>query len=113
MGKIPELAECKPGIMPMEYNVLIAPEDTEEVTKGGIILTASLKETNDLASQKGRLVAMSPHAFSYAEWPEGARKPEVGDAVLFAKYAGSLIDGDDKREYRVVKDKDIVAVLSA
>ena len=113
MGKIPELSECKPGIEPMEYNVLIAPEETETKTAGGIILLDKTAETESLASQRGRLVAASPHAFSYAEWPDGARKPTVGDAVLFAKYAGGLIDGDDRREYRVVKDKDIIAVLTA
>jgi co-chaperonin GroES (HSP10) len=32
---------------------------------------------------------------------------------VFAKYAGGLIDGADQREYRVVKDKDIIAVLTA
>lgn len=113
MGKLASLEECNPGIEPVEYNVLVAPEDTEEVTAGGIILTTSIKETNDLASQRARLVAVSPHAFSYAEWPEGARMPKPGDAVLFAKYAGALIEGNDGREYRVVKDKDIVAVLTA
>lgn len=112
MGKIPELSECKPGIDPVEYNVLIAPEDTEEVTKGGIILTNTLKETNDLAAQKGRLVAVSPLAFGYSDWPEGSRIPQAGDAVVFAKYAGTLIEGADGREYRLTKDKDIAAILA-
>lgn len=111
MAKIPELNECDAGIAPMEYNVLVAPEDTEEITKGGIILTQSAKETNDLAAQRGRLIAASPLAFSYAEWPEDARKPGVGDAVVFAKYAGTLFKGRDGKEYRIVKDKDVVAVV--
>ena len=111
MGKIPELSECRPGIEPMEYNVLIAPEAAETVTAGGIIIPEKAAETSQLANQRGRLVALSPHAFSYAEWPEGARKPQVGDAVIFAKYAGALIDGNDRKEYRVIKDKDVIAVL--
>lgn len=113
MGKIPELSECKPGIAPVEYNVLIAPEDTEEITAGGIILPGQVKETNDLASQKGRIVGVSPLAFGYSDWPEGSRQPQVGDAVVFAKYAGTLIEGADKREYRIIKDKDVAAVLTA
>jgi co-chaperonin GroES (HSP10) len=113
MGAIPAIEECNPQILPMEYNVLVAPEETETRTAGGIILLDKTAETEQLASQKGRLVALSPHAFSYADWPEGARKPQIGDAVLFAKYAGGLIDGADKREYRVLKDKDIIAVLTA
>lgn len=113
MGTIPTLEQCSPGIEPVEYNVLLAPEDTEEVTKGGIILTNSIKETNDLAASRGRLVALSPLAFTYSDWPTGSRKPEQGDAVVFAKYAGTLIKGADGREYRLCKDKDIAAVLTA
>ena len=43
MATIPELTDCNAGIKPSEYNVLIAPEDTEEVTAGGIILTQNAK----------------------------------------------------------------------
>lgn len=110
MGTIPALADLKPGIRPSEYNVLIAPEETEEVTKGGIILAPTIKEGNDIATVKGRLVAVSPHAFTYAEWPAGDQ-PKVGDAVLFAKYAGTLVEGADGREYRLAKDKDVCGVL--
>lgn len=111
MKKLPKIEDCKPGIKPSEYNVLVAPEDTEELTAGGIILPASTKETNDIATVFGRLVAVSPHAFSYAiAWPVGSM-PKVGDAVVFAKYAGNLILGADGREYRLCKDKDIAAVM--
>lgn len=110
MGTIPKLEACKPGIRPSEYNVLIAPEDTEEVTAGGIILAASTKESNDISTMRGRLVAVSPHAFTYAEWPSGDQ-PKVGDAVLFAKYAGTLVEATDGREYRLCKDKDVAAIL--
>lgn len=111
MKKIPDLSECKPGIRPSEYNVLVAPEDTEEVTAGGIIIPGKTKEDNDIATVFGRLVSVSPHAFSYvSSWPEGTM-PVAGDAVVFAKYAGTLITGLDGREYRLCKDKDIAGVV--
>lgn len=111
MGTIPSLTDLRPGIHPSEYNVLIAPEDTEEVTRGGIIIAASIKDQNDISTMKGRLVAVSPHAFTYAQsWP-GGTCPKVGDAVLFAKYAGTLVGGSDGREYRLAKDKDVAAIL--
>jgi len=111
MGKIPSTTDLKPGISRLaEYNVLIAPEDTEEVTKGGIILATSIKDANDIATMRGRLVMVSPHAFNYAEWPDGDM-PRPGDPVIFAKYAGTLVKGADGREYRLCKDKDIAAVL--
>lgn len=113
MKTIPSLNDVNPGIKPTEYNVLIVPEDTEQVTAGGIILAQSIKDSNDMATMFGRLVAASPHAFSYTDnWPEGTM-PKVGDAVLFAKYAGTLVKGLDGREYRLCKDKDVAAVIEA
>lgn len=107
MATIPSLNDCKPGIKPSEYNVLIAPESAEEVTKGGIILTVDSREMLEASAMKGRLVAVSPHAFTYVDsWPEGT-KPQVGDAVTFGKYAGVLFKGADGREYRLCKDKDV------
>lgn len=109
---LPTLDECKPGLEPSEYNVLIAPEDAEQKTKGGIILIDSTKEANGMASMRGRLISVSPLAFTYeADW-KGARQPQVNDVVLFAKYAGVLVEGADKREYRVCKDKDIMGIYA-
>lgn len=111
MGKIPLLNECKPGIQPTEYNVLIVPAVTEEVTKGGIILTSQTKQQQDISGVQGRILAISPHAFSYVDsWGDG-QKPEIGDVVLFAKFAGTLVEGNDGREYRLLKDKDICAKI--
>jgi len=97
---------------PSEFNVLVLPETIPEKTKGGIILTDSVKDSDKAAGRRARLVAVSPVAFSYAEFPEGT-KPIVGDVVLIAKYAGTLVDGLDGREYRVIKDSDVMAVESS
>lgn len=111
MGLIPSLTDCDAGIYPVEFNVLVAPEAVEEKTKGGIILTDTIKETSQNAATRGRLIAVSPCAFDYAEWPEGTRKPQVGDAVWLGKYAGTLIQGRDGKDYRILKDRDIAAVI--
>jgi len=60
---------------------------------------------------KGVLVAISPLAFTYDDW-KGANPPKVGDEVLFAKYAGAVVDGKDGKKYRLTNDKDIAAVLA-
>lgn len=111
MGIIPSLTDCDAGIYPVEFNVLIAPEVIEEKTKSGIYLTDASIETDRNAAQRGRLVAVSPCAFDYADWPEGTRKPQIGDAVVFGKYAGTLIDGRDGNKFRILKDRDIAAVI--
>ena len=112
MGHIPDLKDCNPGFEPVEYNVLIAPEEVETKTAGGIILVDNTKETEQTAQVRGVLVAASPLAFNFDEWPENAPpRPKPGDHVIFAKYGGTIIKGDDGRDYRMCKDKDVCAVV--
>lgn len=100
------------NLQPMEFNVVVQPKGGEEVTKGGIILPSSTQEADKLAADEGVLVAVSPHAFTYADWPEGARKPQVGDQVIFARYGGVLRKGKNgDPDLRILKDKDIMAVI--
>ncbi len=95
-------------LSPMEYNVVVKPDALESRTPGGIILMQN--ERDEWAIHEGVIDAVSVHAFSYAEWPEGARKPQVGDRVMFAKHAGALVDRNGTK-FRVIKDKDLIAVL--
>jgi chaperonin GroES len=36
----------------------------------------------------------------------------VGDSVLYSKYSGTEFEGEDSRQYIVVRDADILAVLA-
>jgi co-chaperonin GroES (HSP10) len=98
------------GLRPCEFNVVVEMDPTEEVTRGGIILPTSKTDRDKLATEEGTLVALSPHAFSYADWPQDQAPPVVGDRVLIARYAGALHERGGK-SFRIVKDKDIVAVI--
>ena len=100
----------KTDLIPMEFNVVVLLDKQAEKTAGGIFLPQSKQDRDKLEHEEGELVAVSPHAFSYAEWPEGARKPQVGDRVLLARFAGVLRERNG-RDFRIVKDKDIVAVI--
>lgn len=99
------------GLEPMEYNVVIRMDPREEKTAGGIILPTTKTERDELATDEGTLVAISPHAFTYAEWPPGARMPRPGDRVLFSQYSGRLWKRGEET-FRILKDKDIVAVVA-
>jgi co-chaperonin GroES (HSP10) len=98
-------------IQPIEFNVLIKPLDIDQKTKGGIILVDQTVEADRYAQQRGTIAAVSPLAFSYADWPEGTQLPKVGDTVFYGKYAGTMVKDDDGTEYRLVKDKEIAAVI--
>lgn len=103
------------GINPTEYKVLVEPAAVEEKTKGGIIKPDMSRDQEKFAQTKGRIIAVSPLAFSYAteeEWLKcGGEKPKVGDMVLFGKYAGFDYMGDNGVNYRIIMDKDICATV--
>jgi chaperonin GroES len=101
-------------IKPTEYKVLIAPIVVDEKTKGGIILPDEHKDREQFAQMQGTLIAVSPLAFTYADdeaWGD-AEKPKPGDKVMFAKFAGAAVKGMDGKDYRLVNDKDIAAVIA-
>lgn len=96
------------GISPVEYKCLILPEIVEEVTAGGIVLAQSTVDAEQIAEVRARLVSIGGMAFD--DWKD-QRKPQCGDLVMVAKYSGVTCKGNDKKEYRLVNDKDILAIL--
>ncbi len=106
----------KSGIIPTEYKVLIDPQAIEAKI-GSIFIPETTQDAEKFSQTKGRIVATSPLAFSYAsneEWAAAkAEKPKAGDVVLYAKYAGLWVKGKDGKEYIVSNDKDIVAIVDA
>lgn len=110
MSNLPPIGECKPGFSATEFNVLIAVPPVIEQLKSGLYVPTKTAEADQSASMEGLLVDISPMA-GEGVWPkDGPARPQSGDVVWFAKYAGTLVTGDDGREYRVCKDKDIIAV---
>lgn len=100
----------KIGIKPIEYRLVVKIQKFEEKTKGGIYLCEDTQEKEQWKVAKGHIVEMSDMAFTNDgnKWP--CTLPKVGDFVMVAKYQGQKfkIDGN---EYRLLNDKDILAVL--
>ncbi|MCX2739248.1 MULTISPECIES: co-chaperone GroES [Pontibacter] len=93
------------NIKPLADRVIVAPAAAEEKTKSGIIIPDTAKEK----PQRGEVVAVGEGKVS----EQGAlMKPQVnvGDTVLYGKYAGTEIsvDGND---YLIMRESDILAVL--
>ena len=100
------------GIKPIEFKVLVKVEEVKDQSAGGIYLPDSSWERQELANDRGTIVAMSDGAFF--DWM--GETPEVGDKVIFSKYAGTIIDhqkGKDapRERYRLCNDKDICAII--
>ena len=91
---------------PLHDRVLIKVLDSEEKTKGGIIIPDTAKEK----PQEGEIVAVGPGALN----SDGKRNPidvKVGDKVLFSKYSGDevKIDGQD---LIIIKEEDVIGILN-
>ena len=100
------------GVKPWEYKVLIRPDVAPEHSKGGVHYSQQVRSQMQMGICKGTIVDMSRLAFNYdadmtTVIPESER-PQIGMRVLFAKYAGGEIEGDDRVTYRMMNDKDIL-----
>lgn len=98
------------GITPLDVRILVKPDVVEERTKGGIILADTTRDKSKYAATKAFLVAVGSNAFN--EWGADARKPQVGDRVLFAQYSGARQEGADGRDYVLMNDEDLLAVVT-
>jgi len=110
MASVPELSECKPGLRAMGFTMLVAPAAAEKQTAGGLWKPDTLVEKEQLVEVTGRVVSMSPACFDFANFPPETL-PKVGDVVQFAKLAGVRTTGADGREYRLIADKDVLAIV--
>jgi len=97
--------------LPTEYKVLIKPDKVEEKTKGGIFLPEVERDREQHAATTGILIAVSPMAFRFDDWPPDGYKPRPGDRVAFPRYVGHAIKGKDDEDYWLVNDKDVSAIL--
>lgn len=96
------------GIYPQGHRLLVKPIEVEETTQSGIIInTKELKDREDAANTTGDVICMGAECFDGYT----TRWCEVGDRVIFAKFAGLLYVGADGVSYRVINDEHIVATL--
>lgn len=99
------------GIQPIEFRVLVEPLAISDKV-GSIIIPDSKRDQEKYAQTKGRIVAVSPFAFNYFDIEgEQTDKPKAGALVLYAKYAGVVVKGKDGKDYTIISDKDVCAVI--
>lgn len=92
------------NIKPLGDRVVIRKLEAEATTKSGILLTGAAKEQ----PQEAEVVAIGPGAMV-----EGKRIPmdvEVGNKVLYSKYAGTDVKVEGE-EYIILKQDDILAIV--
>ncbi|MDQ2683899.1 MAG: co-chaperone GroES [Chloroflexota bacterium] len=92
-------------LRPLGDRVLVRPLGREETTKSGIVLPDTAKEK----PQRGTVVAVGAGRLD-DDGDRIAVDVEVGNEVLFAKYAGTEFKLDEE-EYLILAEKDILAVI--
>ena len=92
------------SLKPLFDRVVIKDAEMEETTKGGLILTSSAKEK----PQYAHVVAVGPGGV--VDGKEITMQVEVGQKVVYSKYAGTEIKIDGE-EYKIVRQSDILAIV--
>jgi len=92
-------------LKPLGDRVVVKPKPKDEMTSSGIVLPDTASEK----PQEGTVLSVGPGRVL-----DSGKRIEMdvkaGDAVLFAKYAGTEVklDGD---EYLVIREGDLLAVV--
>ena len=95
------------GFRPLHDRVVVRRLDSEEKTKGGIIIPDTAKEK----PSEGVIVSVGPGARDDAG-KTVALDVKAGDRVLFGKWSGTevKVDGED---LLIMKESDIMGIIEA
>ena len=91
-------------LTPLADRVILKMVETEETTKGGIILTSSAKEKPSVAE----VISVGPGGM--VDGKEIVMTVKPGDKVITDKYAGSNVKIGDE-EFTIVRLNDILAIV--
>ena len=92
------------GLQPLHDRLVVKRIEEKETVKGGIIVPDTAKEK----PQEGEVVAVGA-----GKLHEGKRIPldvEVGDRVLFGKYAGTEIKLEDE-DYLILREDEVLGKM--
>jgi co-chaperonin GroES (HSP10) len=110
---------CDAGVKPFGSRILVQIRTPKTKTKGGIIITSEMRETEHYNTQVAKVIDVGSLAFknrnTMEQWPEGSWC-EVGDFVRVPRYGGDRwsVKTDDDEEAIVVifNDLDLVGKVT-
>ena len=92
---------------PLYDRILVERVESEEKTKGGIILPDSAKEK----PQQGKIIAVG-HGKRLEDGKLIPLEVKAGDMILFGKYSGSEIKIEGN-EYLIMKEDDVLGLVES
>lgn len=98
------------GLTAVGYKLLVKPKKLEEKTEGGIIVhVGSQKEREEMAQTQGVVVSIGN--LCWKDQADPSPWCNVGDTIIFEKYAGQWRVGEDGEDYRLIRDIDVNGLL--
>ena len=91
-------------VKPLGDRVVIKNVEAEETTKSGLILTTAAQEKPQMA----KVLAVGPGGM--VDGKEVTMQVEVGQKVIYSKYAGTEVKVDGE-EIIIVRQSDILAIV--
>ncbi len=95
----------KVNLRPLADRVIVKPMETEEITKGGIIVPDTAKEK----PIEGTIVAVGPGKVT-EDGKQVNLEVKEGDKVLYGKYSGTEVTVEGV-EYLIMRESDIFAII--
>jgi len=92
---------------PLYDRILVERVESEEKTKGGIIVPDSAKEK----PQQGKVIAVG-HGKRLDDGKLIPLEVKAGDTILFGKYSGSEIKVEGN-EYLIMKEDDVLGLVES
>jgi chaperonin GroES len=92
-------------VQPLHDRILVKPLESEQKSKGGIIIPDTAKEK----PQEGKVIAVGKGKVD----DDGDVHPlevKKGDRVLYSKYSGTEIKLDGE-EHLIIREDDVLAIL--
>ena len=93
-------------IKPLGDRIVVQPLEAEEVTKGGIILPETAKEK----PHEGKIIAVG-RGKVLDNGQVQSLELKVGDRILYGKYSGNEIKTKDGKDYLIMKEEDVLAIV--
>lgn len=99
-------------IEPTGHHVIVKPDPVEEVSKGGIVVTAStdLLKREQAATVTGTIVSIGINAWK--AFDDSTPWAKVGDRVYYTKHVSKVVkDPETQEEFFLMTDDNILAII--
>ena len=103
------------NIRPTGHHVLIEPDEVEETTESGIVITAQADTIarEQAATTRGHIVAIGPTAWADPGLsPDGKPWAKIGDYVYYTRHVSKTVtDTESGKDYFLLTDDNVLAII--